>query len=81
MSKYMESLLLVQNSVGCAAGVCSVNQVVPSIDSSGEMAGRREFTRRKPSKKVSLLQMAAPRTVTGTYAGISEVFVKPRNNY
>ena len=41
MSKYMESLLLVQNSVGCAAGVCSVNQVVPSIDSSGEMAGRR----------------------------------------
>lgn len=23
------------------AGVCSVNQVVPSIDSSGEMAGRR----------------------------------------
>lgn len=45
------------------------------------MAGRREFTRRKASKKVSLLQMAAPRTVTGTYAGISEVFVKPRNNY
>lgn len=41
MSKYMGSLLLVQNSVGCAAGVCSVNQVVPSIDSSGKMAGRR----------------------------------------